>query len=313
MRSKEKVKPDPTGRHTLLARMHIILLYVMIGCAAWALYRADYLRIPEIVSLPFLGVSFILLFCGFSVHAYSFRALLRAANIRVSFGETFASMGLNVFGKYVPGKVAASVGNALYLGNRHGIATIGLVGYGLQFMLISIVCGFVVGIPSVFLLSSEAIRPVLIGAAVVVVGAIGSVLLGSRPVLRWIQRRSGYDIQLVGIRALLGVAPWFAATWVFWGLGFWALGRSILQEPVSVGSMSIFPAAGAVGILSVFAPGGIGIREGISVGMLSSAGCAMRDAITLATASRLWFMVGEGWAFLGGLVVDRTLLKRNPR
>ena len=73
--------------------------------------------------------------------------------------------------------------------------------------------------------------------------------------------------------------------------------------PFSVGLG--FPFAGILGILAFFAPGGLGVREGILVGYLKLAGFATADAVTVSVASRLWVLIGEAFIFLVGFVLDK--------
>jgi uncharacterized membrane protein YbhN (UPF0104 family) len=60
------------------------------------------------------------------------------------------------------------------------------------------------------------------------------------------------------------------------------------------------------GILAIFLPGGIGVREGIMTAYLSALGIELELAITIATLSRLWFITGEVFIFLMALILKKT-------
>ncbi len=71
----------------------------------------------------------------------------------------------------------------------------------------------------------------------------------------------------------------------------------------------VFPLSGTLGILAGFAPGGIGVREGLMVSCLVLAGFEITEAATISIASRLWFLIGESFIFAIGLIADRLLRK----
>jgi len=59
--------------------------------------------------------------------------------------------------------------------------------------------------------------------------------------------------------------------------------------------------------MAFIAPGGLGVREGVMVGYLTLAGLPIAEAVTIAGASRLWFLVGEAFIFTVGWLADRRL------
>jgi hypothetical protein len=111
---------------------------------------------------------------------------------------------------------------------------------------------------------------------------------------RWTSRLLGREIpwpaptrgELSRYTAVL-VLPWLA-----YGVAFWLFGRAVLGESAAPGLM---PAAAAyigsyvAGIIAVFAPGGLGIREAALVALLSPA-IGAPAALFLAIAARLWLV-----------------------
>lgn len=95
-------------------------------------------------------------------------------------------------------------------------------------------------------------------------------------------------IQMVKV-VLLFVANWFIV-----GIGFYLLINSIYQIPVSqmlyVGG--IFGLSAIIGIISLFAPSGIGVREGIIVAGLVLI-MPKEYAVIISVVSRLWVTVAE--------------------
>jgi uncharacterized membrane protein YbhN (UPF0104 family) len=113
---------------------------------------------------------------------------------------------------------------------------------------------------------------------------------------------------LVGVAAILGAAALaasffhkdrimvrtaaratllYAATWPFIGLSFWMTARAFVHVPV--GDLPVytgaFAAAWIVGLLAIYAPGGLGVREAMLVAILRSR-IGSADAVVIAAASR---------------------------
>jgi uncharacterized membrane protein YbhN (UPF0104 family) len=108
-------------------------------------------------------------------------------------------------------------------------------------------------------------------------------------------------------REFLYLMPWFLGAWICWGGGFYLLAEGLSDQSIHYSVAFCFPLAGSLGIVFLFAPGGIGIRESIMVGFLAMTQIDISHAITISAASRLWFLVGEGFIFSIGLCVNRHL------
>jgi uncharacterized membrane protein YbhN (UPF0104 family) len=59
----------------------------------------------------------------------------------------------------------------------------------------------------------------------------------------------------------------------------------------------VFPVSAVYGVLAIIFPGGIGVREGIMVSLLTMMGCNPLTATTFSVVSRLWFITGELFIF----------------
>jgi uncharacterized protein (TIRG00374 family) len=118
-------------------------------------------------------------------------------------------------------------------------------------------------------------------------------------------RTTPIKLPRLAIRSTIVLLPWFFGSWLFWGIGFYVLTASLSHHAVPLSIIFCFPLAGTLGILFLLAPGGIGIREGIMVGYLSQFNIQLADAITIAAASRLWFLIGEIFIFAAGFCAHR--------
>lgn len=85
-----------------------------------------------------------------------------------------------------------------------------------------------------------------------------------------------------------------AVMWVVYGLAFWLFGRALFGAagPGIMSSIAIYTAAYVAGIVTVIAPGGLGVREAALTAALTPVIGGER-AVVMALASRLWLLVVE--------------------
>jgi len=72
-----------------------------------------------------------------------------------------------------------------------------------------------------------------------------------------------------------------------------------------------FPLAITLGVLAVFAPGGIGIREGVLTVWLHAAGFDLPTATSMAITVRLYTLVGETGMFAMGMIMKKQKTTEN--
>jgi uncharacterized membrane protein YbhN (UPF0104 family) len=91
-----------------------------------------------------------------------------------------------------------------------------------------------------------------------------------------------------GLRSVPAAVALYLLVWGTYGAAFWLTARALFGAPVSELPLYIgaFAAAWVVGLVVVFAPGGIGVREAVIVALLSSR-LGEAHAIALAAISRL--------------------------
>ncbi len=109
---------------------------------------------------------------------------------------------------------------------------------------------------------------------------------------------------------MIKVVLLFIGNWVIVGIGFYMLTCSIYPIPMSemLYSAGIFGLSCIIGILAIFAPSGLGVREGI---LVLGLGLIMPEeyAVIISIVSRLWMTVSElaliGIAFVVNQVMGR--------
>lgn len=103
-----------------------------------------------------------------------------------------------------------------------------------------------------------------------------------------LRRRDPETRWSVSISACALATPLYAVIWLALGVAFWLTARAFLPVPLEhlpfyTGALA---AAWIVGVVAVYAPGGIGVREGMLVALLHSR-VGSADALVMAAASRI--------------------------
>jgi glycosyltransferase 2 family protein len=133
---------------------------------------------------------------------------------------------------------------------------------------------------------------------VLIAGAVAGVALLLWPAfLRRLLQLAAPDAEARGTPPVAGIAFGIVANLVAWlgyGLALWLLARGLLP---SVGldpalAIAVFTASYLAGFLALFAPGGIGVREGLFILMLQGP-LGIAAATALALASRVLLTVTE--------------------
>ena len=106
---------------------------------------------------------------------------------------------------------------------------------------------------------------------------------------------------------MLKVVGLFIGNWLIVGMGFYMLTCSIYKVPVSelLYVAGIFGVSCIIGILAVFAPSGIGVREGILVAGLQMI-MPMEYAVIISVVSRLWMTVSELALIAMAFLINKT-------
>ncbi len=283
------------------------LVYLSLVFLAFALYKADYLKVPQIFSYSVLITSFIFLFGGFLSDAISWKRIVKESDYDVALSDCLAGMGLSVFGKYIPGKIWTIVGRAAYIAEKNHYPLGRLSAISLNAQFIALWLGLILGAIGLFVLGGLYIWGWLIlflwlGLTVVIFSELAH---GSAERLVRIVLRKDIKIPRLTIKSTVSVMPWFLMLWAMWSTGFYMLVVSLTETDIAWNVGFAFPLAATLGVMTFIAPGGLGVREGVMVGYLTLAGIPLAEATTISVASRLWFLVGELFIFAVGWVADK--------
>jgi glycosyltransferase 2 family protein len=286
---------------------HKYLIYISFGFLLIGLANANYLKIPRIFSASEMLFSIMMLLIGFIANTIAQQHFLKMHGCFISLSQSISMVGLNIFGKYVPGKMWIALGKAFFISKRtnHKVVDLSILFVRAQF--IGIWCGLMFGI--IGLLLNDALDYLSWLGFLLFLGL--NLVLFSTHVNIFAEKilnkysRKPVTITTLSLTTTFKVLPWFLSSWVIWGCGFYLMTASITDHTIPISTAFGFPLGATLGILFLLAPGGVGIREGIIVGYLSLMEFSLTESITIATASRLWFLLGEFFIFAAGLICDR--------
>jgi hypothetical protein len=195
-------------------------------------------------------------------------------------------------GRYVPGKVWQIAGLAV-LGRSRGVppataAAAAVLGQG-----IALAAALLVGLTAVWPIMGDSPWRWAVPAGVI--AASGLAL--TPPAFRAI---TGAWFRIAKTDVPAGLTPLTALSWLMVGLGswviyasaFWLLVKSLGVSASFLPTASAFAAAYVLGYVALFAPAGIGVREGFLI-MLLSPQLGATTAGAIAIFSRLWTTVLE--------------------
>jgi hypothetical protein len=275
-----------------------LFVYASLAFLLVYLYRFDYFELPRVERPLLLIASSPLLLLGFVLDTLAWRRVLQSDGCQVSTRAALAASGASVFGKYIPGKLWTVVGRATLVARHTELPAARLSLLTLNAQVLFLWTALLFGLVGMSAVGGLRVwGPVWLGLFLVF-----SLLLFSRVAHRLAERllagrwpSLGERLPSIELQTALQVLPWLVLCWVAWSAGFHLLALGVMPESAASSPwMGLgFPLAAAIGIAALFAPGGLGVREGVLAGYLVLAGLTPEWSATIAVLSRLWFLVGE--------------------
>lgn len=242
---------------------------------------------------------------SYVIHPYALKTLIESHGHAMSYSRALGLCYLPWLGKYVPGKVWVVV-TGLYLFGKVGISQPIAITCIILFTSLNLLAGLLIsvlfGVPGM-ITSVEGL--LMVGLAItIVIWALPKILNPTlNEFLRWIGR-SEIKTDLTA-RALYRVLLIMVGSNVTYGCGFSFLVRSFGDVPLDemLYFVGIMVFSEVSGFLALFAPAGIGVREGVLMaGLTPSIGAG--PAIVISAVARVWgtglefVMIGMGWVGL---------------
>ncbi len=321
-RTDHTSRPDPAPTSTRRVLKSIIYTVVLL-VIGFFITRSIYLHWEQIrghewqFNWPWLLLSAVIIWAITMLLMAVWKAILwSVAQRSLPFFTVFRILVLSNLGKYIPGRMW-TVAWMVYMMTREGIRAEAAVATSLihqAFMVFT-------GIPFILIILGRQVLD-WVPLYTVIIGIILPVFVLYPPIFT---RVLNFGLRLlkrekIDVRISLGraIALYFAftLTWFLFGTSFYCFLYGIGIEPSAYWTtVASFGAAYLIGLLALFAPGGLGIREGVMAVLLPQV-IPLRFAALVAVASRLWMTLVElsQVVYIGGLkLFGKTDIPRLPK
>ncbi len=288
-------------------KLYKVFIYLSLIFLLIVLIKADYLKIPVIYRIWPLIISLVLLVLGHFSNALYWKKMLKRRNFVVSYWDCLISGGISVFGKYIPGKIWSIVGRAVYISEKYDYSLTTLSFLSVYAQIIGLWTGLTLGGIGLMIISIGSVWLFF-----VLISWIGLTIVIFSPLVKKISEylikkifKKEVTIPLLSPKDTLSLLLYFFIPWIIWSVSFLLLVYSLTEKSVDLSIGLGFPLAATFGIMAVFAPGGLGIREGILMGYLKLAGFTIIKATTISVTSRLWFLTGDMIIFIFSVLLNK--------
>ncbi len=275
---------------------------------------ADALPRLRDANLVDVGVALAVLVAYYLLFVLGWQWILAGLGVPVGYALALQAEMASMLAKYVPGMVWTPLARILWL-RRAGVGRSGLV-------LGSIALEAGLSALSGVLVFAVALLWIDTGAAPLVPLALFSAAVAVlihpmvyRALARRVVRRFGEeDPPVLRYRTMLALLAYYSATWLTGGLAVFFLLRSLGGDPAltDVPYLGGTAAVGAiVAVLAVFAPSGLGVREGSMYGLLLA---VTTEAVALGATvlNRVAITLVEAVLLGVGVLVWRTRAQAGP-
>ncbi len=287
-----------------------LALYISLVFVSFELYRRGYFEFPEIQNPLLFIASVFFLVLGFVVQSYNWTMVLKSHNIKVLFKDGLISNCQSVFMKYLPGKVMLIMGRAVYIADKSNVSISKTSSLSLYSQLLSLFAGGLFGLVILFNDDVENSYKLLIVVSefffIIFFVSFNFFRKVFFVVGRLIKKRVVFP--KISLLSTIKFIPSYIFMWFVWGVGFYLLSASIHLESNIVLSL-IFPVCSVLGIAAIFAPGGIGVREGALSFLMILFGVPPKVAISISVFSRIWYLLGEAIVFIMSIIVKKKQSK----
>ena len=234
------------------------------------------------------------------------RILVNSGKHAISIKDAISIFYLSALGRYIPGKVWQLVGLA-YLSEGAGIESEVAITASLLSQSLSVVSGIVI---------TAGILTMYMPLYVVVILVLITLFFLYPPVfnklLNWVSmkvRKTPMELNISLFR-IVALFLGYLLAWFFYGFSFYVLFEALEIDITLYKAIEFFSSSYLLGLLAVFVPGGLGVREGILTILLKKIGVVSSMASFIALLERINITITEIVLGLFGLAV--FLLKRKP-
>jgi uncharacterized membrane protein YbhN (UPF0104 family) len=290
--------PGSTARRWLWVVQGLVTLAVVafVGRALarnWDQFRS--LHVTLTIGPGWIAGSVLMVLLTYAMQVESWRRILAGWGQGLTFRAAARVWSLANLGRYVPGKVW-SVAGLVVLARQAGVEAGPAAASAFVLQAISLGTGVAV----VAAVAPGSAPPLRLAAAGVAAILTIAVLVWPRTARR-LGRLVDATAPLEPLRpaAVLAGAALTVLSWGTYGAAFWMLARGLVPDtplPLTA-AIGAFTLGYILGLLALFAPGGVGVRELVLIGLLAPF-LGSGGAVAVSVASRLVLTVLEAAAAL---------------
>jgi glycosyltransferase 2 family protein len=297
-----------------------IAKYIVILLIFLFIFRYLYLNFN---SLRYSDLNFNLSFLLLSVLIYLVHLLCNAIIWHVITFQNgcsiniFSAIKLRVyaeFGKYIPGKVF-TYGILLFSYEKSNIAKKKIAACSVQELILSMLSAIIISLLSIFV---SEIKELEHYKFIFLIIAACCLLFVYPPLLQFIMNiffrifKKEKITLAVSFGKVIVTLFLYLINWLVFGWAFYFFINSFYPLPVNYYffSTGAFAIAGIIGFISVFAPAGLGVREGVLIFTLSFILTAAVSSL-ISLISRIWITICEILLFSIIFLLDLILNKKN--
>ncbi len=247
------------------------------------------------------SLSLLMIILAFSLSALAWKAIISGLGYDIGLLKSFKVMFLSNLGKYIPGKIWQAFG-MIYLAQKSNIPkAVSATSFVLTQLFIIPLALLITSIYLIFnddvlgeLSPWSGIGLLLISGAIILVLIVRPHSL-QKPINIILKTFKQPEMQFAfEARRAIVIDAIYSLVWLSLGLGFCLFVRALLEIPtqLTIPLIMIYVIGYIVGYLSILTPGGLGVREGILIVLLSPV-LQPGEAALIAVASRFWFLLGE--------------------
>ena len=269
--------------------------------AQWADVRAVATTLRPRWGLVALSAALVL--AGYAVLIESWRRLLTAWSVRLSFGDAATLWLVSSLARYLPG-AGVQIGALGVLARARGVSGVAAASAAIVNTLVNVATGVAVilvcGGRSVSAAATgrRASDAVLVALGIVAIGALALLPVALPPLGRAVARLTGRAVSLATLpaRLVLVAAAGNTAGWLLYGLAFRTLSGALFGPPTGAASgyTAVYTASYLWGLFAFAVPAGLGAQEfALSLLMPPLAALPPAQTAILTVAARLWRTVLE--------------------
>ncbi len=273
-----------------------VAYFVVVSVSAnWDQIRSSQARIT--LDFGLLAAAAAMVLASYAVLISAWRAVLAGWDgpNRLRYAQAARVWCVSNLARYVPGKVW-QIGGMAALAQRAGVSPWAAAGSAIIVQLVSVATGaLITGLAA----PEWKEHPWAVAGCGIVAAATAAILAwrrGTSVLAKWMSAMFGRKLELapVGQGALLLSAAVTAIAWLAQGLALYLCSAGLVG-PTQLGvwsAVGIFTGGSLAGLLAVFTPGGLGVREGV-LGIWLTPLMGPRRAIIVLVGSRLMLTATE--------------------